>query len=108
MFSQLRNLANMLVDPARPGDFNQAMMELGARVCTPKAPQCSQCPVQPHCHSYRKATCNLRLKNNKESGCPLVSPLICFAHVVCAGSSEAGEELQEAAREAGEEAVGRR
>nr|WHS04685.1 ELOVL fatty acid elongase 8b [Eleutheronema rhadinum] len=47
-------LANTLVDPERPGDFNQAMMELGARVCTPKGPLCSQCPVQSHCHSYRK------------------------------------------------------
>uniref|UniRef100_A0A7N8X1J8 Adenine DNA glycosylase n=1 Tax=Mastacembelus armatus TaxID=205130 RepID=A0A7N8X1J8_9TELE len=43
----LWGLANMLVDPERPGDFNQAMMELGARVCTPKGPLCSQCPVQP-------------------------------------------------------------
>ncbi|XP_022066136.2 adenine DNA glycosylase isoform X2 [Acanthochromis polyacanthus] len=50
----LWSLANMLVDPERPGDFNQVMMELGARVCTPKAPQCSQCPVQSHCRSYRK------------------------------------------------------
>ncbi|XP_041862356.1 adenine DNA glycosylase isoform X2 [Melanotaenia boesemani] len=50
----LWNLANMLVDPVRPGDFNQAMMELGARVCTPKGPLCSQCPVQSHCRSYQK------------------------------------------------------
>ncbi|XP_071764649.2 adenine DNA glycosylase [Centroberyx gerrardi] len=50
----LWGLANMVVDPERPGDFNQAMMELGARVCTPKGPLCSQCPIQSHCHSYRK------------------------------------------------------
>ncbi|XP_029939328.1 adenine DNA glycosylase [Salarias fasciatus] len=50
----LWSLANMLVDPERPGDFNQAMMELGAQVCTPKAPLCSRCPVQSHCHSYHK------------------------------------------------------
>ncbi|XP_056132329.1 adenine DNA glycosylase isoform X2 [Lampris incognitus] len=50
----LWTLANRLVDPGRPGDFNQAMMELGARVCTPKAALCCQCPVQSHCHSYRK------------------------------------------------------
>ncbi|XP_061538765.1 adenine DNA glycosylase isoform X2 [Phycodurus eques] len=47
-------LANTLVDPERPGDFNQAMMELGARVCTPKGPLCQQCPVRAHCHSYLK------------------------------------------------------
>uniref|UniRef100_A0A4W6BN88 Adenine DNA glycosylase n=1 Tax=Lates calcarifer TaxID=8187 RepID=A0A4W6BN88_LATCA len=54
----LWGLANTLVDPERPGDFNQAMMELGARVCTPKGPLCSQCPVQSHCHSYRKVKTN--------------------------------------------------
>ena len=49
-----RSLANTVVDPERPGDFNQAMMELGARVCTPKAALCGQCPLKTHCHSYRK------------------------------------------------------
>uniref|UniRef100_A0A3Q3XK04 Adenine DNA glycosylase n=1 Tax=Mola mola TaxID=94237 RepID=A0A3Q3XK04_MOLML len=55
----LWSLANRLVDPERPGDFNQAMMELGARVCTPKGPLCSQCPVQSHCQSYQKVTSTL-------------------------------------------------
>ncbi|KAM9831383.1 adenine DNA glycosylase [Neosynchiropus ocellatus] len=50
----LWELANLLVDRERPGDFNQAMMELGARVCTPKGPLCSQCPIQSHCRSYQK------------------------------------------------------
>lgn len=51
-----------MVDPERPGDFNQAMMELGARICTPKGPLCSQCPVQSHCHSYHKVTSILSVK----------------------------------------------
>lgn len=50
----LWSTANTLVSQERPGDFNQAMMELGARVCTPKGPQCTQCPIQTLCHSYRK------------------------------------------------------
>ncbi|CAG01442.1 unnamed protein product, partial [Tetraodon nigroviridis] len=50
----LWSLANRLVDPDRPVDFNQAMMELGARICTPKGALCSQCPVQPHCRSYHR------------------------------------------------------
>uniref|UniRef100_A0A8D0AFP2 Adenine DNA glycosylase n=1 Tax=Sander lucioperca TaxID=283035 RepID=A0A8D0AFP2_SANLU len=50
------SIANTLVDPERPGDFNQAMMELGARVCTPKGPLCSQCPVHSLCHSFRKVS----------------------------------------------------
>jgi A/G-specific adenine glycosylase len=45
----VRKHASGLLDPAKPGDFNQAMMELGAMVCTPKAPQCSECPVRAHC-----------------------------------------------------------
>ncbi|XP_024909230.1 adenine DNA glycosylase, partial [Cynoglossus semilaevis] len=60
----LWGLANALVDRERPGDFNQAMMELGARVCTPKAPVCSQCPVQTHCHSYSKV--QVKQKENSE------------------------------------------
>ena len=36
--------AQALLDPKRPGDFNQAMMELGATICTPKSPQCLLCP----------------------------------------------------------------
>lgn len=41
--------ARALLDPARPGDWNQAMMELGALVCLPRAPQCSACPVAAFC-----------------------------------------------------------
>ena len=39
-------LAAELVDADRPGDFNQAVMELGATVCTPRNPQCLACPWQ--------------------------------------------------------------
>ncbi|HKT89143.1 MAG TPA: hypothetical protein VJQ59_11930, partial [Candidatus Sulfotelmatobacter sp.] len=41
--------ADRLLDRGRPGDFNQAMMELGATVCTPRAPQCLMCPVVGMC-----------------------------------------------------------
>ena len=40
-----------LLDRERPGDFNQAMMELGATVCTPRAPQCPVCPLHDWCTS---------------------------------------------------------
>lgn len=46
---QLRRDAASLIDPRRPGDFNQAMMELGATVCLPRAPLCLTCPVRAHC-----------------------------------------------------------
>jgi A/G-specific adenine glycosylase len=41
--------AEALLDRRRPGDFNQAMMELGATVCTPRAPACLTCPVVALC-----------------------------------------------------------
>ncbi|MBC8441813.1 MAG: A/G-specific adenine glycosylase [Deltaproteobacteria bacterium] len=41
-----------LLDTSDPGTFNQAMMELGALVCTPKNPQCNQCPVSEFCNAF--------------------------------------------------------
>ena len=38
--------AAALLDPRRPGDSNQALMELGATVCTPRAPKCRHCPLR--------------------------------------------------------------
>ena len=43
--------AEELLDARRPGDFNQAMMELGALVCLPGAPHCARCPVVALCAS---------------------------------------------------------
>lgn len=45
-----------LVDRERPGDFNQAMMELGAVVCTPKTPSCDTCPVKSVCLAVAQKT----------------------------------------------------
>jgi A/G-specific adenine glycosylase len=47
--AKIRAEAARLLDPARPGDFNQAMMELGATVCLPRSPLCLQCPVCEMC-----------------------------------------------------------
>jgi A/G-specific adenine glycosylase len=41
--------AQSLLTESRPGDFNQAMMELGATVCTPRQPKCAACPVRKWC-----------------------------------------------------------
>jgi A/G-specific adenine glycosylase len=47
--AKTRAQAACLLDAARPGDFNQAMMELGATVCLPRGPLCLQCPVVELC-----------------------------------------------------------
>jgi A/G-specific adenine glycosylase len=46
-----RETAAKLLDGQRPGEFNQAMMELGATVCTPRGPVCMVCPVRAHCRT---------------------------------------------------------
>lgn len=46
-------LAEQLVPTQRAGDFNQALMELGALVCTPKSPQCDVCPVASLCDAHQ-------------------------------------------------------
>ncbi|MGA8619329.1 MAG: A/G-specific adenine glycosylase [Candidatus Sulfotelmatobacter sp.] len=46
---ELWKVANHMLDAKHPGDFNQAMMELGATVCTPRAPVCWTCPVIELC-----------------------------------------------------------
>ncbi|NWI97002.1 MUTYH glycosylase, partial [Pitta sordida] len=54
VIDRLWDMANTLVDRSRPGDFNQALMELGATVCVPKAPLCGECPVKQHCQARRR------------------------------------------------------
>ena len=47
--SELKRLAGTLVRQQRPGDWAQALMDLGATICRPKAPLCDRCPVAEHC-----------------------------------------------------------
>ncbi len=47
----LWGLAETLVPQKSPGDFNQSMMELGARICTPRKPACDSCPVRAWCQA---------------------------------------------------------
>lgn len=46
---ELKRLAAGLVTDERPGDWAQALMDLGATVCRPKAPLCDRCPIAPAC-----------------------------------------------------------
>jgi A/G-specific adenine glycosylase len=53
-WQDMQNRAGKLLDPNSPGDWNQAMMELGATVCTPRAPQCLLCPVAIYCEGRKQ------------------------------------------------------
>ncbi|MDQ0256887.1 A/G-specific adenine glycosylase [Evansella vedderi] len=44
-------LVEEIISQEQPSDFNQALMELGALICTPRSPSCLLCPVQAHCEA---------------------------------------------------------
>jgi A/G-specific adenine glycosylase len=50
----LWDAAARLVAGPDPGELNQALMELGATLCSPRAPRCSSCPIHPGCIAHRK------------------------------------------------------
>ena len=47
--SQLQADASALLNTNRPGDWNQALMDLGSQICTPRNPKCNQCPIEKNC-----------------------------------------------------------
>ncbi len=47
-------LADRLLERKRPGDYNQALMELGATVCLPRNPDCPACPIEALCQAHRR------------------------------------------------------
>lgn len=51
---QYAQIAQDLLDPAAPSNHNQAMMELGALICRPRQPNCSDCPVQTFCLAQKE------------------------------------------------------
>lgn len=68
-----------LIPKERAGDFNQALMELGALVCTPKTPQCLTCPVQEVCRAYpagRQAELPVKGKKRKPKTVHLVAGVV--------------------------------
>ena len=55
------------LDHKRPGDFNEAMMELGACICVPKAPKCYKCPISKFCVAHKNGRpLNYPIKRKKE------------------------------------------
>ena len=41
-----------ILSPDEPGEFNQALMDLGSRICTPTTPKCEECPISQYCLAY--------------------------------------------------------
>ena len=51
---RLESLASSAVPQLRPGDYNQAVMDLGATVCVPGTPDCARCPLSSLCDAYAR------------------------------------------------------
>jgi A/G-specific adenine glycosylase len=53
---RFREIAQQWLDPRHPGQFNQALMELGAALCLPRNPLCADCPLAARCRARQEGT----------------------------------------------------
>ena len=65
-----QDIANQLMDRENPGDHNQAMMELGALVCTPRQPGCAGCPLAGYCRALKERAVYDFPKRTKRAALP--------------------------------------
>ena len=70
--SELDRVSRTLLDEAseRPGDVNQALMDLGSAVCTPRRPRCGACPLSDRCLARRRGTIGLRPPPSRRTPSP--------------------------------------
>ena len=80
---RLWQIAGRLAKGPRPGDLNQALMELGAMVCTPRSPRCERCPVADRCAARTAGTQGERPARRRRGPLP-------HEHRVAAVIDEAG------------------
>ena len=69
----LWEFAEQILPTRRPGQFNQALMELGSAVCTPVGPNCPRCPLRSCCRAFAEG---------KQSEIPVAAPRPAVTHVV--------------------------
>ena len=65
-WQKLQKCADAYLDPESPGDWNQAMMELGATLCSPKSPECLLCPVAQFCEGRKLGIADLLPEKRKK------------------------------------------
>ena len=68
--NKLWRLAEQWLPAHAPGDYNQALMELGQQVCRPRNPLCPSCPIQFSCHAWSAGTQSARPVRSKRSPTP--------------------------------------
>jgi len=112
--AELWDLAGRIVGGKRPGDLNQALMELGALVCTPRSPGCGTCPVRAECAARAAGTVDDRPARKVARAVPVehhgVAVVVRGERVLLVQRPDGGRlaglwEFPGACREAGEEAL---
>lgn len=76
---KIEKLAAELVPEERPGDYNQAVMDLGATICVPGTPDCGRCPLSAFCDAFRAgdaADLPMRPRAKPPKGIPYTVPVI--------------------------------
>jgi A/G-specific adenine glycosylase len=79
LYNRFKKIADQLLDKKQPGEFNQAVMELGALICTPRKPYCNGCPINRHCQAFKANAINnypVRLKRKEVPERHLVAGII--------------------------------
>ena len=76
--TRLRALGAAEVPAARAGDFNQAIMELGATVCTPRNPRCDDCPLAADCRAHAAGTADQLPRRSQKPVRPVVQTVCAF------------------------------
>lgn len=79
---RLWHLAGACLPPGRAGDYNQALMDLGAQVCTPRSPLCLECPVRTWCEASRLGIQDSRPVSLPK---PAIPHITVTAAVICNG-----------------------
>lgn len=70
--TKLWNVAESRLPKNRCGDYNQAIMDLGRTICTPRNPNCGECPVQKFCEAYKNKTTHLRPVKKAKASIPKI------------------------------------
>lgn len=76
-------LMDSLLDRSHPADFNQAVMDLGATVCTPRSPHCTQCPLKEMCLAHSESQEEQYPKRNKRT--PIKDRYLSYFFIICRG-----------------------
>jgi len=80
---KVQSYAQEVLPKNRPGDFTQALMDLGSLLCLPKQPQCQVCPISASCLAYQHNTQNSLPFRVKKA--PLPHYTVCAAVIIKAG-----------------------